>query len=235
MPLSLGRMNATIERRMLINYRVDQALAQTWLPDGFRVQMVGGSAIAGICMIRLARMAPVGVPTVLGWGGENAAERVAVEWTSSDGTPSRGVFITRRFSASRTAVALGGRLFPGVHTKAAITSDESPERIALRMTTPTDTVDADVRLSTTLSNSVFESIDEASEFFRAGSTGWSPASKVGDLDGLRLDTDAWRVEPTTPVDVRASLFDNLPAGSAELDSVLVMRNVPAVWNPVTTR
>ena len=98
-----------------------------------------------------------------------------------------------------------------------------------------DTVDADVHLSTTLSDSVFGNIDDAAEFFRAGSTGWSPGTAAGDLDGLRLQTDAWRVEPTTPVHVHASRFDDLPAGSAELDSVLVMRDVPAVWNPVSTR
>ncbi|MGU3294690.1 DUF2071 domain-containing protein [Williamsia sp. M5A3_1d] len=230
----LGRMNSTIERRLLIYYRVDPSVAAQWLPDGFRLQLVDGVAIAGICMIRLARMAPPGVPAVLGWRGENAAQRIAVEW-DDNGHTARGVFITRRFSASSLAVAAGGRLFPGAHTKAAITSDETHDRIAISLrtaTTPAITVDADVAVATSLTGSVFPTVSDASEFFRAGSTGYSPAHRANRLDGLRLDTDDWRVEPTTPIQVRSTLFDDLPAGAAELDSVLLMRDVRAAWNPV---
>lgn len=229
-----GRMNTTIERRLLVNYRVDPSVAQRWLPEGFRLQLVDGVAIAGICMIRLARMAPPGVPAVLGWRGENAAQRVAVEW-DDNGHNARGVFITRRFSASSFAVAAGGRLFPGVHTKATITSDETPDRIAVSLrtaTSPAVTVDADVAVTTSLRGSVFPTVADASDFFRAGSTGYSPAHTPNRLDGLRLHTDDWRVEPTTPIDVRSTLFDDLPTGAAELDSVLVMRNVRAAWHPV---
>lgn len=237
MALLFGRMNSTIERRLLINYRMDPVLAQEWLPDGFRVQLVDGAAVAGICMIRLARMTPSGVPGVLGWRGENAAQRVAVEW-DDNGTLSRGVFITRRFSASRLAVGLGGRLFPGVHTTAEISSDESDGRIAVTLRTQSTapvTIDAEVDVATSLTGSIFPTLADASDFFRAGNIGWSPARESGLLDGLRLETDSWRVEPTTPIRVHCSLFDELPEGAAELDSVLLMRNLTATWNSVSAR
>lgn len=229
--VGVGRMHSVIERRMLINYRVDPSLAQQWLPDGFRVQLVDGVAIAGICMIRLARMAPRGGPGVLGWRGENAAHRVAVEWDAG-GHTHRGVFITRRFSASPLAVAAGGRLFPGVHTRATITSNEAPHRITLTMRAPSVAVDADVAIATELKGSVFPTVADASDFFRAGATGFSPARRPDTFDGLRLETTDWRVEPTTPIGVHVTLFDYLPTGAAELDSVLIMRDVTAAWNPV---
>jgi len=227
-------MNSTIERRLLINYRVDPAIAQQWLPDGFRVQLVDGAALAGICLIRLARMAPPGVPGLLGWRGENAAQRVAVE-RNDNGHLSRGVFITRRFSASRLAVALGGRLFPGVHTGATITSNESADRIAVTLRTSSAspvTVDADVEVVPSLTGSIFPTVADASNFFQTGSTGWSPARRMGSFDGLRLDINDWHVEPTRPIRVHSTLFDNLPTGAAELDSVLLMRNLTAAWQSV---
>ena len=49
------------------------------------------------------------------------------------------------------------------------------------------------------------------------------------LEGLRLDTTAWAVQPGEVLSVESSFFDALPAGSATLDCVLVMRNVPITW------
>ncbi|MBJ7291608.1 DUF2071 domain-containing protein [Williamsia sp.] len=233
---AVGRMRSVIERRMLINYRVDPVVASGWVPDGFRVQIVDGSALAGICMTRVARMVPRGVPGPLGWRGENAAARVAVEWVENDVT-HRGTFILRRFSASAAVVAVGGRLFPGVHDKATITSTEAPHRITVELRTsdaPTVTVDADVAFTTRLRGSVFPTVSDAAEFFSAAATEWSPARTADRLDGLRLDAAEWSLDPTTPIRVRSSLFDDLADGVAELDSVLVMRDVAAEWVPVPT-
>lgn len=232
--LGFGKMNATIQRRLLINYRVDPEVANAWLPEGLRPQLVDDSAIAGICLIRLAHMAPTWLPGQRGWGAENAAQRIAVERDVADGV-ERGVFIPLRYSASRVAVALGGRLFPGVHARADITSRESADRIEVTMRhRRTTLVHADVRVADVLAGSVFGSVEHASEFFRCGSLGWSPGRSRGSYDGLRLDTDAWRVEPTEPIDVGVRFFDELPSGTAELDSVLLMRNIPAVWTPSPT-
>jgi len=76
---------------------------------------------------------------------------------------------------------------------------------------------------------LFDSVDSASEFFRKDATGWSP-DRIGRLEGLRLDTDAWHVDAAEPIHVESSLFDSLPAGSAQLDFALVMRNVPVTWS-----
>lgn len=228
----IGRMNAVVERRLLVNYRVDPALAATWLPDGLRLHTVNGSAVAGLCLIRLTRMAPPGVPSALGWGAENAAQRIAVEWGTGART-HRGVYISQRYSASRIAVGLGGRLFPGVHRLASITSTESTDRVRVVMReNEVPVMDADVSITDELSGSLFGDIETASEFFRQGSIGWSPGRHEGALDGLALATDHWHVEPTTPNTIHSTFFDGLPAGAAELDSALIMRNVPVTWHAV---
>ena len=65
-----------------------------------------------------------------------------------------------------------------------------------------------------------------SKFFQAGSIDWSPTRNGLGLQGLQLTIDSWRVDASEALDVQSSFFDALPAESAHLDSVLVMRDVP---------
>ena len=102
---------AVMERRILVNYRVDPDLLGSYLPALFRPALVGGHGVAGICLIRLGRIRPAGLPAA-GLRSENAAHRVAVCWDGADG-PVTGVYIPRRDTSSRLAALAGGRLFPG--------------------------------------------------------------------------------------------------------------------------
>jgi hypothetical protein len=53
---------AVMERRILVNYRVDPDLLSSYLPAPFRPALVGGHGVAGICLIRLGRTRPAGLP-----------------------------------------------------------------------------------------------------------------------------------------------------------------------------
>ena len=228
MSVRIPTLVSTVERRLLINYRVDPAVAQTLLPAHLRPQLVDGSAVAGICLIRLADVRPAWLAPRVGWGAENAAHRIAVEWDAPDGLRT-GVYIPMRHTASRLAVLAGGRVFPGTHRQARITSDESADRVAVTLDAPDARVRAVVATSPSLGGTLFDTVDSASDFFRKDATGWSP-DRHGRLEGLRLDTDAWHVEAAEPIHVESSLFDSLPAGSAQLDFALLMRDVPVVWS-----
>ena len=48
------------------------------------------------------------------------------------------------------------------------------------------------------------------------------------LQSLQLATDSWQVEAGQVLEVQSSFFDALPAGTAQWDSVLVMRDVPII-------
>ena len=221
---------ATIERRLLLNYRVDPTVAQGLLPEGLRPQLVDGSAVAGICLLRLGGLRPSWFAPRVGWGAENAAHRIAVEWDDVHGVRT-GVFIPERHTASRLAVLAGGRVFPGRHRLARFVSEESRERIRLTLDFPATTVRADVRPTRAWSSTLFPTLDDASAFFQSGSVGWSPALDGRSLEGIRLATDSWTVSAAEPLAIESSFFDSLPAGSAVLDDVLLMRDVPVTWNP----
>ena len=59
-------LRAVMERRLLVNYRVDPELLASLLPAPFRPILVGGYGVAGICLIRLAGIRPAGVPAGAG-------------------------------------------------------------------------------------------------------------------------------------------------------------------------
>ena len=225
----LPALSAVIERRLLINYRLDASVAADMLPEGLRPQVVDGSAVAGVCLIRLGGMRAPWMPAALGWGAENAAHRIAVEWDDEHGV-QRGVYIPVRHSASRLPVLVGGCLFPGVHRHARFAGSETAHRIRVELEASDLQVSADVAVVSEWRSRLFATIDDASAFFRAGSTGWSPRRGSAELDGLTLETAQWSVEPGRLLHVESSFFDALPEGSAELDSVLVMRDVPITWS-----
>jgi len=73
-------IRGVIDRRILVNFTVDPAVAAKLLPRPFRPKLVNGFAVAGICLIRLKQIRPRGWPAILGISSENAAHRIAVEW-----------------------------------------------------------------------------------------------------------------------------------------------------------
>ncbi|MEA9985989.1 DUF2071 domain-containing protein [Subtercola sp. RTI3] len=247
MRLHMPDLAATIERRILINYRVDPAVAQTLLPASLHPQLIDGSAVAGVCLIRLGSLRPAAlVRLAFGWHAENAAHRIAVEWNDSDGTLRTGVYIPERHTASWLAVAAGERLFPGIHHHARFTTDESPTRLRVNMTSASTSVSADVLVAAEVrvaaarsdapgapENPLFATLADASDFFRTAPIGWSP-TRTGALQGLALSTSRWHLEAATPVAVTSSFFDALPPGSATLDSAYVMRNIPVTWSTPAT-
>ena len=55
-------MRGVIERRLLVNYRVDPEVVADQLPAPFEPELVNGYAVAGICLIRLGRLRPRSFP-----------------------------------------------------------------------------------------------------------------------------------------------------------------------------
>jgi hypothetical protein len=228
-------IQGVIDRRILVNYRVDPAVLDRLLPPPFRPKLVHGAGMAGVCLIRLKHIRPRFLPSWLGIASENAAHRIAVEWDAA-GEPREGVFIPRRDTSSRLNALAGGRLFPGVHNHArfevreygdnfrvALDSNDGRTHLAVEGTTP----------SSLPASSVFTSLSEASDLFRRGSIGYSPGAAPGVFDGLELRTFDWQVEPLAVTAVESSFFEDkalFPPGSAEFDCALLMRGVRHEWH-----
>ena len=230
-------LSSTVERRILVNYRVDPHAAAGLIPAPLRPQLVRGFAVAGICLLRLGDVRPEWAPKAVGLRSENAAHRVAVEWDGPHGVET-GVYIPRRDSASRLNTWAGGRLFPGEHHRAHFQVRETRDELHVAYTTRDHTTRVDVAVTVVgdLSGSeLFADLDDASDFFRHGSKGYSATTAGHRLEGMQLQTDAWKVSACRVHHSASTFFDDpdrFPPGTATLDCALLMRNLPARWHPL---
>ena len=228
-------ISGTIERRMLVNFRCEPTVLARLLPRPFRPKLANGWGMAGICLIRLGGIHPAFLPVLGGLTSENAAHRIAVEW-DEDGATREGVFIPRRDTSALLNRLVGGKIFPGIHHAAKFEIREMENFYKLEM----QSIDgkAFVRVSARVTNelpdnSVFASLGEASDFFRAGALGWSVRSKIGEFDGLELRCREWRMESLAVEKVESSFFENtglFPFGSARFDSAFLMRGIAHEWH-----
>lgn len=234
-PMRLPLIRGVIDRRVLVNYRVDPAVLAPLLPRPFEPKVVNGYAIGGICLIRLKEVRPRFVPRMLGLGSENAAHRFAVRWSTGEDGWGEGVYIPRRDTTHRLNALAGGRIFPGEHHHASFTVREDTKQYDIAMRSDDGSAAVHVRATVTdhwPAGSVFASAVEASAFFEAGSLGYSRTKTPGRFDGLELDCDRWAVTPLAVEHATSSYFDDtacFPPGSAELDCALLMHDIPHAW------
>jgi len=225
-----------IRRRLLVNFRVEAQVMKNWLPAPFRPKLHNGFAIAGICLIRLEQIRPRWVPKFLGHSSENAAHRVAVEWTDDSGESRSGVFVPRRDTNSRLNCWAGGRLFPGQQNRADFEVVERGSQIALTIRSRDGVVSVRVsgrEVTHFPRTSCFESLAVASRYFEEGGTGYSPGKDCCRLEGMELRTRSWKVQPLEVEQVESSFFAagvQFPAGSVTFDHALIMRDIPHEWH-----
>jgi hypothetical protein len=233
--MQLPVLQGLIRRRILVSFRVDPGVIQRQLPPPFRPKLVGDAAIAGLCLIRLEQVRPHFLPFPVGAHSENAAHRFAVCWTDEAGEDREGVYIPRRDTDSLLNHLAGGRLFPGESRRAHFNVRETAGRIDFAM--QSEDGEVAIRLHARVSDtwpttSRFRCLEEASDFYRAGSVGYSPTSHGRRLEGMALDTAVWRVEPLLVDALASTYFADLrrfPPSSVEFDSALLMRDIPHAW------
>jgi hypothetical protein len=223
-----------IDRRILVNYRVDPAFLKKLLPQPFRPKLVNDIGIAGICLIRLTEMRPSGFPGAVGISSENAAHRIAVEWDER-GKLREGVYIPRRDTSSRLNTFLGGRVFPVIQHHASFNINEGggQYRIIIASDDGSTRVSVEAEIASALcEGSVFGSLDAASAFFEKGAVGYSPSDST-ELNGIELRSFNWKIEPLRVSRVESSFFEDrqvFPPGTVEFDCALLMREIAHEWH-----
>ena len=232
--LKLPTIRGLIERRILANYRIDPDVMQANLPLPFRPKLVNGYGLGGICLIRLRAIRPRFFPFPWGIGSENAAHRFAVEW-DADGKQHQGVYIPRRDTSSWLNALAGGRIFPGEHHRASFMVNETAEYLSVNLKSN----DGKTRVSVAGSvctkfpeSSVFESLTAASNFFQAGSLGYSATNTNGRYDGMELICHQWKVKSLQVDRIESSFFEDrsrFPSGSVVFDCALLMRQIEHEW------
>lgn len=213
-------LEGIIKRRLLVNFRIQPDRLK--VPEPFRLQLVDGWAIGGICLIRLEQIRPRGTPRLIGLSSENAAHRIAIEG---------GVYVPRRDTSSCINVLAGGMLFPGRQNLARFQTQESEDRVHIHVTSQDSKIRLDVQGQTTRdwpTSSVFKTPEQASQFFQKGCIGYSP-SPTGH-EAMELYCPQWQVEPFQANLASSSYFSQL---NAEYDCTLLMRNLPHEWRQVS--
>ena len=230
----LPTIRGVIKRRILVNFRADAETLARVVPPPFRPKLIRGVGMVGICLIALRHIRPASVPWNFGLASENAAHRIAVEWFE-DGELREGVYIPRRDTSSRLQSAVGGRFFPGVHHHSAFHVFECDTAVKLRMRAEDGTL---IRVAGRVASdlprrSIFRSLEEASEFFRRGSVGYSVSDTPGHYDGIELQSKHWHVTPLAIQIAESSYFStvlNLSKPALEFDCALLMRDIPHEWH-----
>lgn len=230
--MKIPTITGVIDRRILVNFTVDMDVAKAIVPAPFTPKIIDGKAIAGICLIRLKDVRPKGLPAFVGVGSENGAHRFAVEW-QEDGQTREGVYIPRRDTSSLFNTLTGGRIFPGKHRRAQFHVDEEDDNYHVDFESSDGTmISIDAKLTDTFNpRSVFKDLATASDFFKAGATGYSPNGNK--YEGLHLHTDQWEVKALEVSQVKSSYFEDesvFPKGSVQFDNALLMTNVQHDWS-----
>jgi hypothetical protein len=235
MAIRIPVLAGVIKRRLLVNFRAQPEVVQRFLPPPFEPKLHRGHAVVGICLIRLEQIRPRSAPALLGISSENAAHRIAVKWTDSNGK-HEGVFVPRRDTGSLLNQMAGGRIFPGEHYGAKFSVVDANGHIDFSMQSNDGSTSVRVvaqeseRLP---ASSCFSSLAESSAFFEGGCVGYSVTRESTRFDGLLLRTLDWRVRALSVERVKSSFFDDkarFPSGSIEFDHALIMRDVRHEWH-----
>lgn len=219
-----------INHRILSNYRIEPQVAQSVLPKEFKPKLINGFAIGGICQVSLSDMRPNGLPVIAGTNSHNAAHRIAVISPAGE-----GVYIPRRDTNSILNSISGGRIFPGIYMKSdfKVITDGRRYKVNIRDTYGKTIMNIECSISEKLNqSSVFEDIDEISDFFKYGNIGWSRNRTDDGYDAIELKTAGWKMEPLKVNDQFSAYFNDetiFPKGSVTFDSAMIMRNLEHSW------
>jgi hypothetical protein len=229
--MRLPAIHGYIDRRILVNFKADPGVVRKIVPEPFRPKVYKDKAIVGICLIRLKNIKLKGLPDFLGISSENGAHRIAVEW-DEEGKTREGVYIPRRDTSLKLNTILGGRIFPGKHYLAKFNVKEANGNYHIDFTSSDDTsISIDAKETENFpSNSIFETLENVSDFFEKGAVGYSPNRNK--YEGLKLQAYTWQVRPLEVQNVHSSFYANeevFSKGSIQFDNALLMTRVEHEW------
>ena len=167
--MRIPTIRGLIDRRVLVNFRVESNALAKILPAPFRPQLVDGFGIAGICLIRLTQIRPKFFPAIVS-GSRRRMRPIAL--------PSSGM---RPMAFAQASIFPGEilplcsmrlwvvRLFPGIHHRARfdVRETEDEYHIAMHSLDGSAHVRVDGHTTTQLpDDSIFSTVRRCLRFFR---------------------------------------------------------------------
>lgn len=232
--MELPVLNGLIDRRILVNYRVEPDIVRSLLPSNLEPLVINGYASAGICLLRLKNIGMKLSPSFLRITSENAAHRFLVKYTKGK-EEFTGVYIPRRDTDSILNVLLAGKVFSWPHYSASFLVNEANGNYSVKMRSKDDhcMVRVEAQLADTFpSRSMFDSLNHASDCFHGCAVGISPSIEARTFKTIELRTQRWAVKPLHVSLLESSYFENkslFPVGSIEFDNALLMEGIEHEW------
>jgi hypothetical protein len=235
--MELPVLSGTIARRILINYRVAPDVIRKILPNHLDPIIIGGYASAGICLLKLRNIGLRYSPQFLKINSENAAHRILVRWREDEQVRC-GVYIPRRDTDSKLNVWLAGQVFAWPHYLAQFNTKEEEGNYFVSVQSCDHRTDLSVRArpgNSFPSDSMFRSMDHASECFQECNIGCSPSAYSDRFKKIELRTQCWSVKPLDIQQLSSVFFEDtgiFPKGTIAFDNALLMEDIPHEWHSI---
>ncbi len=228
--LGVGDLIGRIRRRLLVNQLVDPDEARRHLPDGVRPHLGStGGVVVGCCMIEIEAARPWPMPALVGVSIRAAAHRISIEVGSED-DPTMAVWVPVRHTDSYPGVAVGGRLFPGVHVKSVVTVDEGSDTLGWSVKgRPHPSGAFDIEATAGL-HGVTDNSCEVADIVIGTALGLSPGHRAGSIEAVEMKPAHYQAEI---VDLEHLSSDFMSSFSSAVPAeTLLMSNVDVTWHPV---
>ncbi|MEZ4771744.1 MAG: DUF2071 domain-containing protein [Bacteroidia bacterium] len=231
--MKIPALTGLIEKRILINYRVEPAVLKKLLPSPFEPKLFGNYGIAGICFFHINHLKIKGLPFLPGISAENVSHRIAVTWEEA-GIRKEGLYIPRRDTSSLIIHSAGGKIFPGMHKLGRFKTREANGYYELHLTNRDQTRLSFLAKETTAFShgSVFSDLHSAADLFAQNSLEYAPRFKNMIYDGIAFRANRQKVQPLHICQMRSDFFENeetFPKGSVFFDHALLMKNIRSEW------
>jgi hypothetical protein len=232
--MKLPVLDGTIDRRILLNFRVRPEVVKRFLPAHIEPLVINGYGSAGICILRVKDIGVRHAPAFLRVTSENAAHRFLVSFMHH-GRRTHGVYIPGRDTDSLLNV-IAGKIFSWPHRSARFDVVEDSLSYSIDMRSTDRRTDFHVTANTNGAfprDSMFDSLEHASRCFESCSIGISPSAGGADFKGMELRTRSWNVSPMAVSALCSQFFDNtslFPKDSIRFDHALLMENIQHEWH-----
>lgn len=220
-------IRGTIRSRLLVNAVVDPDEAAPRLPEGIRPHVADQGTVIGCCLLAIEAIRPEGIPPLAGQRLRVAAHRISVEWDDEFGATVTGVYVPVRHTDSRAAVAIGGRLFPGVHERARVKVSVSVDSLCWR-SDPHDASGLGIRVDVSYLSGMppGATSEPVGATCLAASVGVSPNHR-GRLEAARMDLSHHDAREVVVEELESGFLDTF--ATAESATSYLMSDAEVTW------
>jgi uncharacterized protein YqjF (DUF2071 family) len=225
---------------VLVNFAIDPAVMRGLLPAPIEPAIHDGAAYLSIVIARMDRMRPVFVPRRLGITYDQVVYRVVVRHR---GEP--GVFFLRSDANNRLMCLAGNALTFFRFNHADIEYRMDGEILHVDVRPPPDHC-ADIRASYDLGGtpdtmprtSRFQNLAQAQRFLVELYTAFGHDPLTGAVSAIGIERGHWDIRVVNDRRAGYRFIDGsarFPAGSARLDSIFYIEQVPYLWHTLQRR